>query len=127
MTDQSAVASLYARLGGYDAFAALNEELFPRLIADPEIGRFWKNRSADSIRREKQLALEFNTAVTGGPSYYIGRDLATTHRGMGITVRDWAVFLGHLMALFDQFAVPEPERSEMLAIIENTRADIVDR
>jgi hypothetical protein len=46
---------------------------------------------------------------------------------MGITIRDWAVFLGHLMALFDQFAVPEPERSEMLAIIENTRADIVDR
>ena len=127
MTDQTAVATLYARLGGYDAFATLNEELFSRLEAVPEIGRFWKFRSADSIRREKQLALEYNTVKAGGPSYYIGRDLATAHRGMGITARDWAVFLGHLVALLDQHQIPEPERGEVLAIIENARAEIVDR
>lgn len=126
MTDQTATASLYSRLGGYDAFAALNEALFNRLKDDPEVGRFWKHRSADSIIREKQLALEFFTTKTGGPSYYIGRDLLATHKGMGVTARDWALFLGHLHALLDQFQVQSPERGEVLAFIESTRADIVD-
>lgn len=127
MTDQTTADSLYSRLGGYDAFAALNEALFNRLKEDPEIGRFWKHRSVDSIIREKQLALEFFTAKTGGPSYYIGRSLKATHKGMGVTARDWAIFLGHLQAQMDQFQVPEPERGEVLAFIESTRADIVER
>lgn len=118
-------ASLYTRLGGYDSFAALNEELFKRLADDPEVGRFWKHRSADSIIREKQLALEFFTASTGGPTYYIGRDLVTTHRGMGVTARDWNLFLGHLISLLDEFQVPEPERGEVLAFIDSTKAKIV--
>jgi hemoglobin len=124
MIDQ-VTASLYARLGGYDAFAALNEALFIRLKGDPEVGRFWHHRSEDSIKREKQLALEYFTAHTGGPSQYIGRDLATTHRGMGITDKDWSLFLDHLKALLDQFNVGEPERGEVLAFIENTRSLIV--
>jgi len=126
MTEQKE-ASLYSRLGGYDAFAALNEALFTRLQEDPEVGRFWKHRSADSIMREKQIALEFFTAKTGGPTYYIGRNLVATHKGMGITERDWALFLGHLNFLLDQFQVPEPERGEVLAFIESTRMEIVDR
>jgi len=31
--------SLYARLGGYDAIAAVADDLLPRLIADPQLGR----------------------------------------------------------------------------------------
>lgn len=126
MTDQNA-ASLYTRIGGYDAFAALNEELFTRLKDDPELGRFWNHRSDHSIIREKQLALEFFTASAGGPTYYIGRDLVTSHRGMGITARDWALLLGHLHALLDQFQVVDPERGELLAFIESTRDEVVGR
>ena len=120
-------ASLYSRLGGYDAFAALNGALFDRLTEDPELGRFWKHRSADSIIREKQLALEYLTAKTGGPSSYIGRSLVVTHKGMGITVRDWELFIEHVNFLLDQFQIPDPERAEALAVIENTRAEIVDK
>ena len=126
MSDQP-TASLYVRLGGYDAFAALNGALLDSLMEDPELGRFWKNRSIDSIIREKQLALEYLTAKTGGPSSYIGRNLVVTHKGMGITARDWELFIGHLIKLLDQFQVPEPERTEALAVIENTRAEIVDK
>jgi hemoglobin len=126
MSDQTP-ASLYMRLGGYDAFAALNGALFDRLTEDPVLGRFWKHRSVDSIIREKQLALEYLTAKTGGPSSYIGRSLVVTHKGMGITARDWELFIGHLKVLLDQFQVPEPERAEALAVIENTRAEIVDK
>ena len=43
--------TLYERLGGYDAIAAVANDLLPRLRNDPQLGRFWKNRAEDSIMR----------------------------------------------------------------------------
>ena len=126
MTKQTG-ATLYARLGGYDAIAAVADDLLPRLMSDPQLGRFWAHRAADSIRREKQLLIDFVCASAGGPLYYTGRDMAASHRGMGISARDWEIFLGHLHATLDKFRVPEQERREVLAFVESTRADIVER
>ena len=41
--------TLYERLGGYDAIAAVASDLLPRLQADSRLGRFWKNRGADEV------------------------------------------------------------------------------
>ena len=120
-------ATLYARLGGYDAIAAVADDLLPRLMSDPQLGRFWAHRAADSIRREKQLLIDFLCASAGGPLYYTGRDMATSHKGMGISARDWEIFLGHLRATLDKFRVPEQERHEVLAFVDSTRADIVEK
>ena len=58
--------TLYARLGGYDAIAAVADDLLARLQADEQLGRFWKNRGEDGIRREKQLLIDFLCASAGG-------------------------------------------------------------
>ena len=118
--------TLYARLGGYDAIALLADDLFERLQADSLLGRFWQNRGADGIRREKQLLIDFLCSSSGGPLYYTGRDMATSHRGMGITESDWSVFVGHLKDVLAKFRVPEKETSEVLAFVRSTKADIVD-
>jgi hemoglobin len=34
-------ASLYTRLGGYDAIAAMVDDLLPRLRSDELLSRFW--------------------------------------------------------------------------------------
>ena len=124
---EQGTATLYARLGGYDAIAAVADDLLPRLMTDPQLGRFWANRGADGIRREKQLLIDFLCASAGGPLYYTGRDMATSHRGMGISARDWEVFLGHLRATLDKFGVPDGERREVLAFVESTKAAIVEK
>src|SRR5437899_1608501 len=126
MTEQT-TASLYARLGGYDAIAAVADDLLPRLMSDPQLGRFGAHRAADSIRREKQLLIDFLCASAGGPLYYTGRDMATSHKGMEISAKDWEIFLGHLRATLDKFQVPDGERRDVLAFIESTRAVIVER
>ncbi len=120
-------ATLYARLGGYDAIAAVADDLLPRLVSDPQLGRFWANRAADSIRREKQLLIDFLCASAGGPLYYTGRDMATSHKGMGISAGDWEAFLGHLRATLDKFQVPDGERRDVLAFVESTKAAIVEK
>ena len=78
--------TLYERLGGYDAIAAVANDLLPRLQADPQLGRFWAHRGDDGVQREKQLLIDFLCASAGGPVYYRGRGMELCHRGMRISL-----------------------------------------
>jgi hemoglobin len=118
--------SLYERLGGYDAVAAVADDLLPRLQGDPELARFWRHRGEDGVTREKQLLIDFLSSNAGGPVYYTGRDMKTSHKGMRISESDWIAFLGHLNATLDKFDVPQAEREEVVAFIESTKSDIVE-
>jgi truncated hemoglobin YjbI len=76
LTVQSNPASLYTRLGGYDAIAAMIDDLLPRLRSDELLIRFWVSpRSVDTHNRERQLAVDFIAAAAGGPTFYLGRDM----------------------------------------------------
>lgn len=123
MTDPE---SLYARLGGYDAIAAVADNLLPRLQGDEALGRFWAHRGDDGVRREKQLLIDFLCASSGGPLLYTGRDMKTSHAGMRISASDWSAFLGHVGATLDAFNLHERERGEVIAFIESTRDEIVE-
>ena len=126
MSVQAKEATLYSRLGGFDAISAVADDLLQRLRTDAQLGRFWQHRGEDGVRREKQLLIDFLCASAGGPLYYRGRDMAISHRGMRIGESDWTIFLNHLNATLDSFAVPERERSEVLAFVETTKQDIVE-
>jgi hemoglobin len=108
--------SLYLRLGGYDAIAAVVDDLLPRLREDSLLGRFWTSpRSVDTNNRERQLAIDYIAAAAGGPTIYLGRDMKLAHTGMGITKADYAAFMRCLSVTLDTFKVPEPERGEVFA------------
>ena len=124
MTD--ATPSLYDRLGGYDAISAVANNMLPRLMSDSQIGRFWENRGADGIDREKQLLIDFLSHVSGGPIYYTGRNMTTTHRGMKISGSDWTIFIGHLTDTLKYFDLPAAETDDVLSFIESTRSEIVE-
>src|SRR5262249_22487989 len=118
--------TLYARLGGYDGIAAVADNLLPRLVKDPQLGRFWKHRGDDGFRREKRRLIDFLCASAGGPLLYVGRDMKVTHKGMGISESDWRIFIGHVEATLDSFKVPAAERAAVLGFVESTKADIVE-
>ena len=82
--------TLYERLGGYNAIAAVANDLLPRLRADPQLGRFWAHRGEDGIMREKQLLIDFLCANAGGPMYYRGRDMALAHGRLALQSRSYA-------------------------------------
>ena len=123
MSDQA--KTLYERLGGYDAIAAVADDLLPRLENDAQLGRFWANRGDDGIAREKQLLVDYLCASAGGPLLYTGRDMLTSHKGMGVTESDWQIFINHLKATLGGFQVPQQEQDDVFAFIDSTRADIV--
>jgi hemoglobin len=119
-------ATLYQRLGGYDAIAAVCADLLPRLQADSQLGRFWQNRGEDGLKREYQLLVDFICNAAGGPMYYTGRDMVLSHKGMRISSSDWDIFKRNLDLTLDKFALPAAERADVVAFIESTRADMVE-
>jgi hemoglobin len=124
---QAATPSLYTRLGGYDAIAAVVDDLLARLRSDALLARFWTSpRSADTNDRERQLAVDFVAASAGGPTIYLGRDMKLSHKGMGITKDDYAAFMRCLSATLDAFEVPDAERGEVVAFITSLESDIVE-
>jgi len=118
--------SLYERLGGYDGITGFANDLLPRLQADPQLGRFWQNRGDDGIAREKQLLIDYLCASAGGPMYYTGRDMKTSHKGMKISESDWSIFLQHARATMEALHVPKHECDEIVAFVSGLKPDIVE-
>lgn len=118
--------SLYERLGGYDGITAFVNDLLPRLEGDAQLGRFWQHRGDDGIAREKQLLVDYLCYKAGGPVYYTGRDMKTSHKGMQISESDWTVFLGHAGATMQALQVPAQECDDVVAFVLGLKDDIVE-
>ena len=119
--------SLYKRLGGYDALAAVTDDFITRLATDKQLGRFFVGASENSKMRIRQLVLDQLCAATGGPCVYIGRDMKTAHKGLGITEDDWNIAVKHLVATMNKFKVGQREQSEVAAALTKLKGDIVEK
>jgi hemoglobin len=118
--------SLYERLGGYDAIAAVVAALMVRIKDDDKLRRFYDHRGADGVAREEQLLVDFLCASSGGPMVYTGRDMKTLHVGMRLDADDWKRAMVHLTATLEAFDVPEQEKGEVLSFHENLKTEIVE-
>lgn len=119
--------SLYKRLGGYDALAAVTDDFVGRLVGDKQLGRFFNGVSTDSRKRIRQLVLDQLCAATGGPCLYIGRSMRASHEGLGITEKDWDIAVKLLVATLDKFKVPQAEQGELAKLLGTLKPDIVDK
>jgi hemoglobin len=124
---QTGKKSLYQRLGGYDAIAAVTDDFLGRLASDKQFSRFFGGVSEDSMKKLRQHVVDQLCNATGGPCYYTGRDMKTTHKGLGITQADWDISVKHLIATLDKFKVPEAEKNEVLAAVSALKKDIVEK
>ncbi len=118
--------SLYERLGGYDAIAAVVAALMVRIKDDDKLRRFYDHRGADGIAREERLLVDFLCASSGGPMVYTGRDMKTVHIGMRLDEDDWTRAMVHLTATLEAFKVPEQEKGEVMSFHENLKSEIVE-
>ncbi|MBV9209259.1 MAG: group 1 truncated hemoglobin [Acidobacteria bacterium] len=119
--------SLYQRLGGYDAIAAVTDDFIGRLATDKQLSRFLVGLSDDSKKKLRQHFLNLLCQTTGGPCIYTGRDMKTTHKGLGITEADWDASMKDLNATLDKFKVPQAERDEVVAAVTSLKKDVVEK
>jgi hemoglobin len=119
--------SLYQRLGSYDAIAAVSDDFIERLGKGKRLGRFVVGLSEDSKKKLRQHLVDFLCNATGGPCLYLGRDMKTVHKGLGIDEEDWKEGVDALVATLEKFKVPEKEKTEVLAAVSSLKGDIVEK
>ena len=125
---ESAKPSLYERLGGVYAIAAVVDDFIDRIMDDPRLNA---NPKVDEAHHRvsragfKYLVTEQVCWAAGGPQQYTGRSMRESHSHLDITAGEWLSFLDDLQQTLDRFGVPGPEQRELFAIVDSTRGDIV--
>jgi hemoglobin len=119
---QSMGPSLYERLGKKDAITAVVDDFVGRVANDTRVNGKFANAN---IPRLKMLLVEQICAASGGPCTYTGRDMKTTHAGMGVTGEQFDALVGDLVASLNKFKVPEREKNELLSALGPMKKDIV--
>src|SRR5262249_3721292 len=105
------------------AIEAVVDEVFARIATDPKLNASF---AGAPLPRTRRRLVEFICQAAGGPCTYSGRDMETSHAGMGVTSGQFDALAGHLVAALDKFKVPEKEKSELLSLVAPTKADIVE-
>lgn len=118
--------SLYHRLGGYDAIAALTDDFIGRLATDTKLSRFFVGVSDNSKARIRQLFVDQICNLSGGPCVYLGRDMKTVHKGLRISEEDWSAAVADLNASFAKFHVGTGEQHDLVAALLKVKPDIVE-
>ena len=119
--------SLYQRLGGYDAIAAVSDEFIGRLATDDKEKRFFVGFSNDSKSHIRQHLVDLMCKVTGGPCVYTGRDMKTVHAGIGVTKADWDHSLKIFGEVLTKLKVPEKEQKDLAGLLGPLEKDIVEK
>jgi hemoglobin len=114
--------SLYDRLGGQPAIAAVVDDFITNVAADPVVN---KRFAGADIPKLKRLLVEQVCEASGGPCKYSGRTMKESHRGMDISDAEFNAMGGDMAKTLDKFRVPAQEKGEVIALLVSMRKDIV--
>ncbi len=127
-TEEKAEPSLYERLGGVYNIAAVVDDFIERLLVNDTLNA---NPAIDEARtRVPKAGLKFQVTAmvcqaTGGPEQYTGRSMKDSHAHLNITESEWQAMAADFKKTLDKFEVPAKEQSELIALVESTKPDIV--
>ena len=116
--------TLYERLGGLPAITAVVDDFVGNVARDRRINGFF---AKTNIPRLKFLLVQQICQASGGPCIYTGRDMKSTHRGMGVAGRHFNALVQDLGRTLKKFKVPAQEQKELVAALAPLKKDIVER
>jgi hemoglobin len=137
MPDQS----LYERLGGVFAIAAVVDHFSDAVVRNEVAGRgsdnpalrAWHTEQLGRLPGLKFMRTLWVCAVSGGPFDYVGtkpgHDVLTleeAHRALGITPSEFDAVAGELADSLDHFKVPAREKDEVLAAFAAHKSEVTE-
>lgn len=122
MTEQ---ATLYERLGGWNSIYAFSVTGLKHAIEHPALAPFWQHATEDMIQHETLNLIDFLATRWGGPNTYRGKDMVTTHRGMGVTEDHWDALFEALEQTYNEFGLPQELRDEVNTDLQELKPAIV--
>jgi hemoglobin len=73
------------------------------------------------------MNIDYLCKVTGGTTYYMGREMRTSHSGLQITEEEWAANMRYWEEAMDATMVPRKEKEEVLQLIQGMKSEIVEK
>lgn len=119
---------LYERLGGVYAIATVVDDFIERLLVNDVLNanpRINAARTAVPKAGLKYRVTELVCQATGGPCRYSGRSMKDSHQHLNITPAEWQAMAAEFKGTLDRFKVPAAEQSELFAIVEGVKPQIV--
>lgn len=131
--------SLYERLGGVFAIAAVVDHFSDAVVDNPIVGqksenpqlREWHTKSLGRLPGLKFMRTLWVCNVSGGPFQYTATKPGATllgleeaHRGLRISPVEFDEVAAELGRTLDFFKVPEPEKAEVLAAFAAHKGEV---
>jgi hemoglobin len=136
-----AEATLYDRLGGVFAIAAVVDRFSDAIIRNPKVGaqspnpqlKEWSTRDIGRLPGLKFMRTLWVCNVAGGPFEYSptvpGHNLLgleEAHRELRITPDEFDAVAAELASALDAFSVPEREKGEVLAAFAAHKGEVTE-
>jgi hemoglobin len=133
--------SLYERLGGVFAIAAVVDHFSDAVIANPKVGKGsqnpqldeWSTRQATRLPGLKFMRTLWVCNVAGGPFQYVGTHPGSTpigleeaHRDLRISPAEFDEVAAELARSLDAFNVPAREKGEVLAAFAAHKGEVTE-
>jgi hemoglobin len=138
---EGADMSLYERLGGVFAIAAVVDRFSDDVLDDPVAGKMspnpllkdWSNNDLSRLPGLKFMRTLWLCAAAGGPFQYVATrpghgpmGLENAHRDLRIAPEEFDAVAGVLSATLDTFSVPTLEKSEVLAAFAAHKDEVTE-
>jgi hemoglobin len=133
--------SLYERLGGVFAIAAVVDHFSDAIVKNPIVGQGSENPALDDWHTNdlarlpglKWMRTLWVCSVAGGPFQYVATrpgetqlGLEEAHRSLAITPAQFDEVAAELARTLDHFNVPEREKGEVLAAFAGHKGEVTE-
>jgi hemoglobin len=134
-------SSLYERLGGAFAIAAVVDHFSEAIIKNPVVGqtsenpalREWHTNNLDRLPGLKFMRTLWVCSVSGGPQEYAATKPGSTqlgleeaHRELKISPAEFDEVAAELARTLDYFKIPEGEKEEVLAAFAAHKGEVTE-
>lgn len=114
--------TVYDRIGGHEALTAVVDDLYVRILDDPQLAGFF---TGTNMSRLKGRQVEFFAAALGSQEAYVGAPMKQVHQGRGILQEHFDLVAGHLIAALTAAGVDRPTVDEIIGAVAPLAPEIV--
>jgi hemoglobin len=107
---QTAVPSVYERVGGTGPIEAMLDVFFDKVLADPQVSCYYANSDMTRVKRNGKA---FMVHLFGGPDLYTGQPIPAAHAHLGVTEADFDRWMGHAVETLKEMGVPDAMITEI--------------
>jgi hemoglobin len=130
-TPEGAEPSLYERLGGIFAIAAVVDRFSDAIIENPKLNvnpalKAWNETEAETrLPGLKFGRTQWIAAMAGGPYEYTGLPLEQAHADLHLTAEEFEEVGAEIVRALEHFQVPEREIQELVAAYMTSMDEVV--